>query len=234
MLGAIIGDFLVQAWDADGELPTDGKLPESVHLTALTLRVLGAAQGLRECDADPSQAADECAYWIDQIENECVHEGYDVDDEADRAESLCMEASPAGLAAARTDEAEQLAECILSDQHEILEDAKALAGAVCMACSGANGEAIANYVLSRELSPDSPVLAGAGALLKAESFEEAVEQALTHNLGASAAVAAACIAEPVYGIPDELTDSAWEILTPDLRTVADDFQEFVLTQHADR
>lgn len=233
MLGAIIGDFIVQAWEADGELPQDGTLPESVHITALTLRVLGAAQGLRECDADPGEAQDECAYWIDEIENECVHEGYDIDDDADRAESMCMEASPAGLAATRTDEAERLAECILSEHPDILEDAKALAGAVCMACDGANGEAIADYVLTRELMHGSPVLAGAGALLKADSFEGAVEQALINNLGSAAAVVAACIAEPMYGIPDELADSAWEVLTPDLRTVAEDFQEFVLTRRAD-
>ena len=233
MLGAIIGDFLVQTWDLTGALPGEDGFPSGVHLTALTLRVLGAAQGLLECDADLADAADQCAYWMDEIENEYVHDGYELEDGSEPAARLAMEASPAGLAATIPEDAEQLAACILEGHPEIAPDAAVLAGAVCLACTGADRESIANYVLERDLEPGSPVLAGTGALLKADDFEGAVEQALTNGLGSAAAIAAACLAEPMYGIPDELADSAWDLLTPDLRTVADEFLEFVVARHAD-
>lgn len=234
MLGAIAGEFLVQSYTVTGALPEDGTLPKGIHITGIVLRILGVAQGLRECDAQIPAAADECAYWVDAFEHEYVHEGFDPDEEAP-PETVSVQAGPTGLVAEDTEDAEALArEICEGGSSGVVLDAQVLAGAVCLACEGAGTEQIASYVLSRELPPDSPVLMGTGALLKAESFEEAVCQALEHDFGTEAALAAACMAEPLYGVPDELADSVWEVLTPDLRTVAEDFQEFVLTRRADR
>lgn len=234
MLGAIAGEFLVESYELTGKVPDDGALPEGVHITGVVLRILGAAQGLRECDAELDAAADECAYWIHEFQYEYVHDGYD-DEDPDASEPVSVQAGPAGLVASDADEAEALAAAICAGGGKgVLEDARTLAGAVCLACEGADTEKIAAYVLSKELPPDSPVLTGTGALLKAESFEEAVSQAVEHDFGTEAALAAACMAEPVFGVPDELADSVWNVLTPDLRTVGEDFQEFMLTRRADR
>lgn len=232
MLGAVIGSFLVEAWEKTGEIPTDGGLPDGIGLTAAALRLLGVAQGLRESDADPHSAGDECAYWVNELENECVHEGYEAD-EAGTCDLQCVQAAPAGLISVSVEDAEQLAAVICEEADEAsCKSGMALAGALCMACEGTDSERITAYVLSKELPPDSPVLTGLGALLKAESFEEAVEKALEHGFGTEAALCAASLAEPVFGIPDELADSAWDILTPDLREIAESFQEFLLTQRA--
>lgn len=234
MLGAIAGEFLLQTYIATGEVPDDGTLAEGVHITEIVLRILGVAQGLRECDADVKTAGDECVYWINALDNEYVHEGY-APAEEEPAATVSIQAGPAGLVAADTEDAEALASKICEEgTADVILDAKTLAGAVYLACAGADTEKIAAYVLSKELPPDSPVLMGTGALLKADSFEQAVRQAVEHDFGTEAALAAACMAEPVFGVPDELADSVWEILTPDLRAVAEDFQEFALTRLADR
>lgn len=230
MLGAIVGEFLIEAYEQTGEVPTDGTLPDDLDVDGIILRVLGVAQGLRECDADVHAAEDECAYWINELENECAYEGYEPEAVP---ETVSVQAAPAGLVATDPDDAEALASAICSGADEgVLEDARTLAGAVCLACEGADTEKIASYVLSKDLPPASPVLTGTGALLKAESFEEAIEQALQNNFGTEAALAAACMAEPVFGVPDELADRAWEMLPQDLRTVAEDFQEFMLARRA--
>lgn len=234
MVGVIIAEFLCQTWDRTGTLPEEGSLPDT-HLTDDILRILGMAKAIVECDLDQTNLADEACFWMEELLHHYAHDDFDSDNAGDSMDGWIW-SLPIGESTDGPTEAANLTNEVAEgcDEPPVgVSEACALAGAVQTAFTGADREKIAQYVLSAELPEQSALTFGAGALLKAESYLGAVRTALEHGFGRDAAVCAAALAEPLYGIPDDLAELAMDSLALDLRQVIEDFIEFVLTTHAD-
>ena len=130
----------------------------------------------------------------------------------------------------------ELSASVTHDHPEGMRGARATAGATFLALAGANKDEIARYVtdncgydLSRSLDEIRPgysfdvscqgsVPQAITAFLESEDYEDAIRKAVSLG-GDSDTIAAICgaIAEPYWGIPQELADEALSRLAPSLR-----------------
>lgn len=231
MLGAVIAEYMWELWQTDQEIPDGEKLAEA-PLTPDVLQILGAAKGVTECDSDLGTVVDEVEYWTHELLHEYPHD--DFDGETDGM-SDCVWSVSLGAVSPGPEEAEEITKDVAAAERNCpAEEAAALAGAMWTACAGADKEKIANYILSRELPQTSPVAYGAGALLLADDYVGAVSTAVERGFGREAVVCAGALAEPLFGIPEELVDGAMDSLNYDLRQIIEDYYEFVMVQRADR
>ena len=156
-----------------------------------------------------------------------------------------MRVSPAAWAAGSLEEALMFADAVTAVTHdhpEGIKGARAVAASVFLARTGADKSAIREHVRQHyyplektleeirpgyrfEVSCQKSVPEAIQAFLEAESFEDAVRNAI--SLGGDSdtqAAIAGSIAGPYFGIPESLRQRALEFLPASLRTILGEFE----------
>ena len=160
-----------------------------------------------------------------------------------------MRISPCAWVATDMEEAEKLAERSASVTHnhpEGIKGAKAVAAATFMARDGNTKDAIKSYITSEygynldrtlaeirpnyrfDVSCQGSVPEAIISFLESNSFEDAIRNAV--SLGGDSdtiAAMAGSIAEPFYGIPEEIKREAFSYLEPEMKELYEQWQRFL-------
>ncbi len=251
MKGAIIGDIIGSAFKTSNHLSTDFQLfkPASAFTDDTVLTLATADSLLNDKDYESS-----LKQWVRAYPGAGYRPrflSWALSDDhipyLSEGDGAARRISPIGLAAQSIEEALIEAEKSTIVTHNIPERivaSKAVSAALFMAKSGAGKKEIKYYIghafdydlslnasdwKARKLSPDctiSPVLPAFAAFLQASDYEEAIRLSIAIG-GPSNTIAsiAGALAEAYFKhIPKAITRRALERLTPEMKSVMDEFE----------